>query len=244
MIVAHRGSSANAPENTLAAFRRAIHDGADAIELDVRLSKDNELIVFHDSRLDRTSDGSGYVQDATLGELKELSAGSWYNKRFAQERIPTLAEVFEMCGGKVGLNVEIKADRRSRCMAEIVERCCKPIKQYHLKRSVLVTSFHHHFIEYLKERHPGIPGGLLVHPLKHVAGSTVNLAAKLGAEYVIVGSTSLRQYVVRRAHDRTLFVGEFTVNTRRRFERAVRYEVDTIITNDPARMQGFLSSLK
>ena len=244
LIVAHRGSSAHAPENTLAAFRRAIEDGADAIELDVRLSKDGEVVVFHDSRLERKTDGSGPVRDATLGELKKLHVESRIQRRIVRERIPTLSEVFELCAGRIGLNVEIKADRQSRHKLDIVDRCSKLIRQHHLRQSVLVSSFHHHYIKYLKQQNEEIFGGLLFHPLKRVGRSAASLAAKLQADYLIFGGASLRKYVVRRAHGRGLFVGEFRVNTERRYAQAVRYGVDAIITDDPARMRNLLSSMK
>ena len=244
LIVAHRGSSAHAPENTLAAFRRAIEDGADAIELDVRLSKDREVVVFHDSRLERRSSGSGHLRDATLNDLKKLRVGRSVDKRFVHERIPTLSEVFDLCIGKVGLNIEIKADRQSRHELEIIDRCCSLMKRYHLKQSVLISSFHHDFIKYLKQQNREIPGGLLFHPLKRIGRSAVRLAERSGVEYVIFSGTSLRKYAVRRAHGKGLFVAEFTVNTARRFHRAVRYGVDAIITDDPARMRNLLSSMK
>jgi len=244
VIVAHRGASASAPENTLAAFQRAIDDGADAIELDVRFSKDRELMVFHDSRLEGKSSGLGYARDATRDELSSLRIVQGRGRRVTRETIPTLSEVFELCGGRVGLNVEIKTDRTGRREAEIVDRCCALIKKYNLKRSVLVTSFHHRFIKHLKRHYPGIPGGLLVHPLKHTARASIRLAVQLRIEYLIFGRVTLRNFVVRKAHERHLLVGEFTVNTARRFERALRYGVDAVITNDPAQMKTLMASMK
>jgi len=239
-IVAHRGDSAHAPENTLAAFRRAIEEGADAIELDVRFSQDEEVVVFHDSTLDRMSGGSGLVRKMTLGQLKGLVVGA----QSVCGQIPTLEEVFALCGGKVGINVEIKSDRQGRRDMKIVDRCCSLIKCHRLKHSVLVSSFHHRCIEHLKRSHPEIPGGLLFHPLKHVGRSAVLLAGRLRTEYVIFGGASLRSRVVRSAHSTGMFVGEFTVNTERRLERALRYGVDAIITDDPARIRYLLRAMK
>src|SRR5512140_126848 len=89
LVVAHRGSSVVAPENTLAAFRQALEDGAQAIELDVRLTADEEVIIFHDRNLNRTTNGRGKAGRYRLAELRRLSAGSWFHPKFAREKIPT-----------------------------------------------------------------------------------------------------------------------------------------------------------
>nr|WP_263972611.1 glycerophosphodiester phosphodiesterase family protein [Thermoanaerobacterium thermosaccharolyticum] len=110
LVIAHRGDSKNAPENTLSAFKRAVEVGSDGIEIDVQLCKDGHLVVIHDERVDRTTDGIGYVKDYTLSELKRLSAGIKFGKKFADEKIPTLPEVFELLKNEdVLLNIEIKS---------------------------------------------------------------------------------------------------------------------------------------
>src|SRR5512140_205883 len=110
LLVAHRGSSGTAPENTMAAFRKAIAAGVDMIELDVRMSKDYHLIVLHDSTVRRTTNGPGRVCGMSLQELKSLDAGSWFGPRFRGEQIPTLREVMELLPARVGLNSEVKTD--------------------------------------------------------------------------------------------------------------------------------------
>src|SRR5512143_199880 len=104
LILAHRGASRRAPENTMAAFRLAAELGADGVELDVQLSKDGEVVVMHDSRVDRTTDGHGRIRDLPLAELRALDAGGWYAPEFAGERIPTLAEVLHELGPRLVLN--------------------------------------------------------------------------------------------------------------------------------------------
>src|SRR5690606_11528357 len=107
-VTAHRGASAYAPENTMAAFEMALEMGADGIELDVQMSRDGHLVVIHDPTLERTTDGSGLVAQYTLAELRRVDAGAWFDERFRGQRIPTLAEVFELVRGKALLNVELK----------------------------------------------------------------------------------------------------------------------------------------
>ena len=107
-VVAHRGASAERPENTLAALRRAVEVGATAVEVDVRTSKDGRLFLLHDATLDRTTDGEGPAKNMTLAELKRLDAGSWMDAKFKGERIPTLAEAAALSRGKTVLMLDLK----------------------------------------------------------------------------------------------------------------------------------------
>ena len=120
LIVAHRGSSWAAPENTVAAFTQAINDRADAVELDVQLTRDGEIVVFHDRRLERTTNGKGFLREHLLKDLRRLSAGAWFSSRFSSEKIPTLKEVFELMKGTIGINIEIKVDRHSRSSLSLI----------------------------------------------------------------------------------------------------------------------------
>lgn len=107
-LYAHRGVSARAPENTLTAFRLALADGADGVELDVHLSADGVPVVIHDATLERTTDGKGAVADCAAQELSRLDAGSWFSADFAGEPVPTLREVLALLSGRLRVNVEIK----------------------------------------------------------------------------------------------------------------------------------------
>ena len=107
-IIAHKGASGIAPENTLTAFQKALDLGVDMIELDVRHTKDEEIVVFHDSTLERTTDGRGLVEDITLAEIRELDAGSWFHPDFEGEKVPTLKEVLDLIDGQCKVLIEIK----------------------------------------------------------------------------------------------------------------------------------------
>lgn len=107
-IIAHRGASGIAPENTMAAFKAAIDMGVDMVELDVRNTFDEQIVVFHDETLDRTTNGTGYVHDMTLEEIKKLDAGSWFDPKFSDEKVPTLKEVLDMVNGRCKVLIEIK----------------------------------------------------------------------------------------------------------------------------------------
>ncbi|AXF55531.1 glycerophosphodiester phosphodiesterase family protein [Salicibibacter kimchii] len=106
--IAHRGYSREAPENTFAAFRRAIEKGASGIELDVHVSKDGELVVMHDDDVSRTTNGKGLVRDMTASELKRLDAGSWFGEPYRGEEVPFLEEVLHFVPPEVLINIEIK----------------------------------------------------------------------------------------------------------------------------------------
>src|SRR6266850_7844739 len=108
LIIAHRGASGDAPENTMAAFRLAMDSGADMIELDLHLSKDSALVVCHDSKLNRTARIKKTIKQLTLKELKKLDVGSWFHPRFSGETIPTLEEVLKLTVNRIALNIEIK----------------------------------------------------------------------------------------------------------------------------------------
>src|SRR5687768_5015599 len=108
MVIAHRGASSYAPENTLAAFDLALHMTVHQIELDVHFSRDGHIVVIHDDTVDRTTNGSGPVASKTLAELRAVDAASWFGVRFAGERIPTFGEVLERYKGRVHIHTEIK----------------------------------------------------------------------------------------------------------------------------------------
>jgi glycerophosphoryl diester phosphodiesterase len=122
-VIGHRGAAAYAPENTLASFEMAEKANADWFELDVRLSKDGEVVVMHDDTVDRTTNGHGYVRDLTLYELKQLDAGAWKAPEFAGERIPTLGQCLDYAKYKIGVYVEIKScDDDTELMMNVLQR--------------------------------------------------------------------------------------------------------------------------
>lgn len=153
-IWAHRGASATAPENTMAAFRAAAVAGADGIELDVHLSRDGVPVVIHDETVDRTTDGRGRVAAMSLGELRQLDAGGWFAPSFAGEQVPTIEEVFAWAADRLRLNVEIKAVPAGLAVIEL-------LRSYPLVR-VLISSFDHALLERLRLQNPDLPLGFLV----------------------------------------------------------------------------------
>jgi glycerophosphoryl diester phosphodiesterase len=139
LVIAHRGAARRAPENTLTAFRLAAELGADAIELDARLTADGEVVALHDRLLDRTTNGSGPVSERTCQELQALDAGAKFGLPFAGERIPTLDQVLEAVGGRLLINLELK--NYETPFDRLVPQTVARVRAHGLQRRVLLSCF-------------------------------------------------------------------------------------------------------
>jgi glycerophosphoryl diester phosphodiesterase len=160
VVIAHRGASAAAPEHTIPAYEAAIAAGADALELDVHLSADDQLVVIHDARLERTTDGHGAVREHTTRELKRLDAGGWFGRRFRGQRIQTLGEVLERFRDRLGFGIELKAG--SDLYPGIEERLLGLLQLYEVADRTLVASFDHHALRTCRALDPDVRTGALV----------------------------------------------------------------------------------
>ena len=159
-MVAHRGASAGAPEHTIPAYEAALQAGADALELDVHLSADDQLVVIHDERLERTTDGRGLVREHTLQQLKRLDAGRWFGRAFRGQRIQTLTEVLERFRDRAAFGVELKGG--SDVYPGIEERLLTLVQIYGVTERTLVASFDHHALRKCHDLDPEIRLGALV----------------------------------------------------------------------------------
>ena len=160
LLVAHRGASEVAPEHTIAAYEAALQAGADALELDVHLSADDQLVVIHDDRLDRTTDGRGAVRDYTVQQLKRLDAGRWFSRAFRGQRIQTLSEVLERFRDRAAFGVELKGG--SDFYPGIEERLLTLLGIYEVVDRTLVASFDHHALRKCRDLDPEVRLGALV----------------------------------------------------------------------------------
>ncbi|MFJ7745311.1 glycerophosphodiester phosphodiesterase [Peribacillus sp. NPDC097295] len=159
-IFAHRGSKGTHPENTFLAFKEAVRVGADGIEFDVHLSSDDELVVIHDETLDRTTTLSGYVKDFSREELKKADAGCKFSEEFSGEKIPFLGEIFEWAKEHaLTMNIELKTDKIA--YEGIEEKVVDLIREHHMERRVILSSFNHQSIEKVKELAPELERALL-----------------------------------------------------------------------------------
>jgi glycerophosphoryl diester phosphodiesterase len=237
-IFAHRGSSAYAPENTLAAFELSVAQNVDAIELDAKLCADGEIIVFHDQTLERTTNGIGKIIDHPLSTLKELDAGSWFDTRFESETIPTLGEVFETVGDKLFINVELTnyASPRDSLPYKVVEL----VTQYNLQKTVLFSSFNPLALWKVQKLLPEVPVGLLALPgfRGAWARSRFGNIVPHQALHPEVSDTDL--YMIKFQHRRGCRVHVWTVNMQEKMRQLFKWGVDGIFTDDPLLAQEVL----
>jgi len=230
-IFAHRGASAHAPENTLAAFNLAVEYGADGIELDVKLSSDGQVVIVHDPSLDRTTGTQGLVKDMTLNELRALDAGSFFSDEFKGEKIPTLAEVFEALGKKTFINVELTNYTTRR--DHLVETVCMLVKRFGLQNRVFFSSFIGSNLSKVRIYLPNAPTGLLALP--GILGAwhrSFGLAfGKYDALHPSLKNTTQQQiYFVHRLKRR---IHVWTVNKEQDMHRLFKWGIDGIFTDDP-----------
>lgn len=238
LIIAHRGASGEAPENTLAAFRLGLEQGCDAIELDVHFSKDGEIIVCHDSSLDRTSDRTGSISDLTLSEIKEADAGKWFHEKYTGERFPTLEEVFELVPPSIMINVEIKGSpgrRLEHALAQLLRRTDR-------LSSVVVSSFDHKSLVLLKLIEPEVQIGLLYsfNPVRHSALATIT-GVPVYSLHPYFGS--LNKEEVSDATGQGLKVYPWTINGEQQLKQMVQLGVSGIITDYPGRLKAVMAEL-
>ena len=233
-VIAHRGFSGAAPENTLVAFKRAMEVGSDMIELDVRLSKDGQVVVIHDDVLNRTTNGAGKVSDYTLEQLKQLDAGAWFGAQFAGERIPTLQEVLELARGRILLNIEIKSGDLGRYdIKDLAQRALQEVERAGMENQVLFCSFDPQALQWVQEKNPRAPTALILNkkwdfPHEVTGGKNFTLLS--------VRKSVLTPSNLSRAKQKGLKVYVWTLNTEDEMEEFVKLGVDGIITNYPDRL--------
>ena len=238
MIIAHRGFSGAAPENTLASFQKAIEIGSDMIELDVQLSKDGKLVVLHDNTLERTTNGQGRVEDYNLQELKKLDAGAWLGAQFSGEKIPTLEEALDLAKGRVLVNIEIKHPEHGQYpITDLADHALEEVKNAGVIDRVIFSSFNPAALEWMKKNEPRVWGALLYHrawnSLPEVTG---------GREYSVLNlrNSYLTKTKIDEIRRDGMKVNVYTVNPGEDLEQFVKSNVDGIITNHPDRLINIL----
>lgn len=231
MVMAHRGNSTVAPENTLPAFSSAIEIGVDAIELDVQLTKDGEVIVLHDTNLLRTTGIDKNVWDVTYDEIKDLDNGSFFSTEFSNTRIPTFSQVLELCKNKVYLNIEIKKTKHDE---GVEQKVIDLIHKYGFEANCNITSLDYKVIENVKKLDPTIK---TVYTTTIAYGELIDLKA---ANSFSIESTFVNKSLIRnmRKHDKEIFV--WTVSNENQMQKMIDLKVDAIITNDPVLCQTLI----
>ncbi len=242
--IAHRGASGDglAPENTLAAFEKAIQIGVDVLEVDVHATLDNRIIVIHDATLDRTTDRFGVVRELTFDEIREADAGSWCGGQFKDERVPTLDEVLDLARHRALVLVEIKADY-------LAERVLQTIVEMDAVSQVVIQSFNQQTIKRIKLLEPSIPTALLMGnlpttPSRVRARKMVRDVLAIGANSVGLWHNVVTPALLEEMRRRALSVWTWTVNEEIAMRDLVQMGIHGIITNHPDRLNNVLEDLE
>jgi len=250
LVIGHRGASAVAPENTLAAFRRAIEGGADGVELDVRLSRDGIPVVIHDRTLRRTGLCDGVVEGMTAEELGRVDVGSWFNsihtklaqQEYRLQRLPSLDEVLGFFSSKASrLYVEIKSPRPKDSARELARTVVSRIADHKLEDRTTVLSFDLAALEEVKRLNPELSIGILFKPrVGHTLAlkKMLAMATHYGASEIGLHRLLATRRVVRSAIEQNLRVTVWTVNNPKWIIRGRTWGIHALITNDPAGIIG------
>ena len=240
-VMAHRGASGIAPENSFMAFIKAIEHSSDYIEIDIRKCATGELIVMHDSRIDRTTTGKGAIARMALSEIKRYhikGVKKGYNKT-----IPTLEEVIELVKGKCKLNIELKSKKND---FEIVEKLSEILKKYKFEKEIIVSSYRHKMLRRLVEINPNIETAALFIEKKspslllrrmYYIGSYIRKTKHIKASAMNLPYQFITPRLMRSAAKHGLKVNAWTVNSAKAIEKMKLLGVDGIITNFPQRIK-------
>lgn len=268
LILGHRGASAYAPENTLAAFNRAFELGADGIELDVALTKDGAPIVLHDDTVDRTSNGKGFVSEMTVGEIQKLDAGSWFDAKYRGEKFPTLDQVLDAVPKDKLINIELKtralrswppnpiptnAAQKMQIALQMLTRLQEPsqlektivrvVEQARAEKRVIISSFNPIALYRVMKLNPALPRGLLYFRELPFFLGRAWLRPLVRPHALHPRNTTLTPALARWAHERGYPINTWTVDDADETRRLVSLGVHAIITNKPDVLREALNKI-
>ena len=237
--IAHRGASLVAPENTLAAFEAAIQEGVDLIGIDVHASRDGELVVIHDASLDRTTDRTGAIAEIPLASLREADAGSWFDPKFADQRVPMLTEVLDLARHRVPVLIEVKAEHLSQTLLQQVEAAGA-------SDEVVIQSFHADTIRCVKQINPSVPTALLKGRLPDALSRSARLyvareVLAVGANALAIWHEALTPGLFEHMRLCAISVWVWTVDDELAMSDKANLGVQGIISNDPQRLNRVLA---
>lgn len=257
LIIGHRGASAVAPENTLAAFTRALDEGAAGVELDVRLAKDGVPVVIHDASLRRTGLCEGAVARMTANELQRVDVGSWFNHihpNFARDEynsqtVPTLDEVFDLFNRRANqpevIYVEMKTDQAEETYVEMAQAVAQLIRNHRMLTRVVVVSFNLKAVAHIKQIDPAITTGALFEPRRNPVElirrhPLITAALACGAEEILLHRLIVSRRLVDLAAESHLRLVVWTVDDPKWLRRRAEFGIHALITNKPAEMSTSL----
>lgn len=232
--IAHRGASAYYPENTLAAFEAAIELGADMVEFDVQLSRDREVVVFHDEKISRCTSGRGRISDYALTEVKKLDAGSWFGNKFKGATIPTLHETLAICKDKIAVNIEIKTEAvTDKTVGGIEEKCLKIVEQSGMRDHVIFSSFDPRAIKHLREIESHAATAVLFEKKHYGKKLPSEIVTLLGADCFNCSHKELNKKWLEDLEVNGVSVNVYTVDAEKKIRRLLKAGVEGIFSNKP-----------
>ncbi len=233
IVTAHRGASGLAPENTLSSMKAAMENNADFSELDAQETADGVIIVLHDDGLKRTAGAEKNIWEMNYDELKNYEVGSWYDKQFDGEKIPTLQEVIDLVKGKMKINIELKMNGHEKMLAEKV---VKIIDQNNFADQCIVTSFNYDEIKKVRKINKDIKVGYIFSKMpEDIDVFTAN------CDLLSVNKKLVDENFVKKAHENGKAVHVWTVNETEDMERLIALGVESIITNYPNKLNDVLN---
>lgn len=241
LIFAHRGSKGTHPENTMIAFEEAYRVGAEGLELDVQLTKDGIPVVIHDEKVDRTTNGEGWVKDFTLTELKQLDAGSWFDPQFAGEQVPTLEEVLIWLRSKpkkLSLNIELK--NGPVIYPELEEKVLELVQTYQLQEQIIFSSFNHYSLVKLHQLQPEVETAIL---FMEGLYEPWDYARSIGASSLHCFLPVATSELLQRAQEKGTPVRPFTVNEDDHLYALMKGGCAAVITDWPEKALQIRGSL-
>lgn len=222
-IIAHRGASFFSKENTLKSFQRAVEHGADMVELDVQMTKDNKLIILHDVHIDRISEGTGLVRNFTLEDIRKINI-------FGKEKIPTLDEALDLLLGNVGIVLDLKR-------VDVVPYILKYLKDEALRSSCIVSSFRKDAIKSAKYYDKNIKVGLICwRPSRR----KINFCCKNNIDFIHPSYHFLSKRLYRKIKKSKLGINVWTVNYKRNLRKISKWNIEGIITDRPKMVRKYL----
>lgn len=225
--IGHRGACGYEPENTLLSFKKALELNADMVELDVRVCKTGELVVIHDEKVDRTTNGKGYAAEKSFKELKELNAGKG-------EKIPALYEVLDLINQQAKINIELKCKGTAKAVSEVIKKYVKEKGRSY--DDFLISSFDYNELLRFSKLSPNFKIGVLVKMAEHIPRGFMEFAEKVSAYSINLPLKFVSKKLVEDIHKKGMKVFVWTVNDKDDIKRMKEMEADGIFSDFPDRI--------
>jgi glycerophosphoryl diester phosphodiesterase len=236
-IAAHRGASGVAPENTIAAYEEALKGGAEMIEVDTQMTIDKKIICYHDFKLGRTAKGNKYIGRLPWKYLRKLDVGTWFDKYFHSQRIPTLTQTIDLLRDKAYLYVEVKSGKKEPNKLK-VQRVYETVKNAGYIPYTLFGSFDYKLIGSMKELDDSIHTAAIKHPMNDIMPSEIK--ENYGIEAFVCASHEATEEIDKNCKENGIYLGLYSIDNWYEMEKIKQFNVKTIVSNYPGTINPIL----